>query len=217
MAAAPGKRSKPPSNQRRIPQQKRAQEKYNAVLDACTQVLGQQDYGKITMLELSLESGVAVPTIYQYFDNKEAILLAWMDRMIDQVLATVSRLKSHMENDITLNDLVRGLLQGALSAFQTVQRAIANLLQQLPQTLSQQLLCSVEEKTLQMIKRLLPEFLPRLGDEEAADIQLRVLIKMIGGFLLFSVIKGEENNRLQAQGEALEHIVMPYLLQLGHS
>lgn len=202
-------------NQRRKPKQARALQKYNAVLDACTQVLGQQGYPKTTMLELSLESGVAVPTIYQYFENKEAILLAWMNRMVDRMLLSVQSIQQGLPSHTPITALVKILLQGSLIALQEFQAAATNLLQGLPQTLSRQLLDSLEDKTLTMLLTRFPAFTRQLGTAEAAETKLRVLIKLVCGFLMFSLLKGEDNAQLQIQGRELEDLILLYLQQHG--
>ncbi|MEE2733448.1 MAG: TetR/AcrR family transcriptional regulator [Pseudomonadota bacterium] len=210
-----GKKS--PPFQRRTPKQKRAQAKYNAVLDACTQVLSSQGYRRTTILELSLESGVAVPTLYQYFENKEAILLTWMDRTIEKMLQAVHQLKAGLPDDTPLQHIVRILLSGAFTAFREFQPATASLLQEMPQTLSRHMLTSLEENILQMLKTLFPEAVARLGSAEAAETKLRVLVKMVSGFLLLSLLNGENHHRLMEQAPVLERIILVYLQDLGLS
>lgn len=214
----PGETQKRYKNQRRTPRQSRALQKYNAVLNACTQVLGQQGYKKTTMLELSLESGVAVPTIYQYFDNKEAILLAWMDRTIEQMLQTVRHINTGLERrpegGTSIKPLIDTLLSGALAAFGTFQPGIANLLQGLPHALSAQVLRSLEEKTLAMLLQLLPQEASILGTEQDS-LKLRMLIRMICGYLLFSVLADKETDTLQTEGKELATCIQLYLQAQG--
>ena len=80
--------------QRRIPKQARALAKYESILDACTRVLTEQGYRKTTVTELSLESDVPIATLYQYFQNKDAILVAWKAKPpIGSMICSVLRLK----------------------------------------------------------------------------------------------------------------------------
>ena len=68
-------------NHRRIPKQARALTKYHQVLDACSRVLAAQGYAKATMTEIALESDLPYATIYQYFENKQDVFIAWFERM----------------------------------------------------------------------------------------------------------------------------------------
>lgn len=201
-------------NQRRKPKQARALAKYHAVLDACTQVLGTHGYHKTTVLELSLESGVAVPTLYQYFDSKDAILLAWMDRTIEQMLLNVRRISAAQMGSPSLGQLIETLLQGAMLAFQGFQPGIASLLQGLPQTLSSQLLQSLEDKTLLMLKELFPRECDQLAAEQEG-LKLRLMIRMMCGYMLFSVMAGRPTTAPQAEADELSRWIKYYLQEHG--
>lgn len=72
--------------QRRRPRQARAIKKYNEILDASAHILQDFEYAKVTMQEISLESGHPYATIYQYFANKEAVYAAWLERFIETSL-----------------------------------------------------------------------------------------------------------------------------------
>lgn len=200
-------------NQRRIPQQARSREKYEAVLDACTLVLARLGYQKTSMLELSLESGVAVPTIYQYFENKESIFLAWIDRVIDQILNQIVILEDTLDSD-SRADHVEVLMRGGLMAVGQFRQSIRELLSGVPHALSSQLVATMEEKTLAMLKQLFSQQIEEMG-EEKFNRKLVTLVRLIIGYFLQLALNDERELDVQLESSELIEVVNSYLLEHG--
>lgn len=195
--------------QRRIPQQKRAIAKYNAVLDACTQVLTKEGFAKTTILELSLESEVAVPTIYQYFTNKDAIFMAWIERVVDQVLATVTSLQKSLHH-IELDDQIEILIRGALQAVKQFQQSIQQLLRGVPTALSSHLIAIIEEKTVDMLADILGTQLANSKSEELT-YKLLVLVRLISGYFIQAILNEARQINIDKEARELSIIVKLYL------
>ena len=70
---------------RRVPSQQRSKEKYEQVLLSAKELIGQKGNDLVTMKEISKHSGVTLPSIYQYFPDKTAILQAIMEDYFSQV------------------------------------------------------------------------------------------------------------------------------------
>jgi len=62
--------------------QQRSREKVGYVLEAAAQVFGELGYAGATTNKISERAGVSVGTLYQYFPNKDAILLALAERHV---------------------------------------------------------------------------------------------------------------------------------------
>jgi len=152
MLKSDSKTEKSQQFQRRRPKQARAILKYEAVLDACTQLLAEKGYTKTTMLELSLESWVAVPTIYQYFTNKEKIFQSWFERLSIQVFSSLKNIETSSEGDV-----VTAYLFHTLSIITTQRKSAHALLNELPQALSSQLIHSLELQTLAFVESMFGE------------------------------------------------------------
>ena len=69
-----------PSPNRRVPQQPRAERRFAQLLDAAATVLAETGYDAATMTAIAEHAGASIGAIYQYFPNKEAIVLALRDR-----------------------------------------------------------------------------------------------------------------------------------------
>ncbi|MBV6631967.1 MAG: TetR/AcrR family transcriptional regulator [Alphaproteobacteria bacterium] len=61
---------------RRKPQNQRSQAIVDAILGAAGQILVEQGYNRFNTNELARRAGVSIGTLYHYFDNKEAIVMA---------------------------------------------------------------------------------------------------------------------------------------------
>ncbi|MBV1921735.1 MAG: TetR/AcrR family transcriptional regulator [Pseudomonadales bacterium] len=202
-------------NQRRIPKQARAKLKYNAVLDACTQVLARNGYAKTTMLELSLESGVAVPTIYQYFDDKESIFVAWIDQVIDNVLSQVSHLEGTLHG-VRIGEHIDVLMKGALITISSYKKSIQQLVTGVPQVLSSRAIYTMEEKTVRMIETLFAEQIAATG-VESLHFKLQILVRLIIGYILQAVANDKRQINVEAESAELTILIKLYLEESGLS
>ena len=62
---------------RKFPQQSRSQETVEAIVGAATQVFERHGYAAGTTNRIAERAGVSIGPLYQYFPNKDAILVAW--------------------------------------------------------------------------------------------------------------------------------------------
>lgn len=63
----------------------RREQKSGLLLDAAAGVIAQKGYGESSMQEIAAAAGVSVGTLYLYFENKEAILLALSERLYQRL------------------------------------------------------------------------------------------------------------------------------------
>ena len=202
-----------PANQRRIPKQARAVRKYQAVLEACTQVLAQGGYTKLTMMELSLTSGVAVPSIYQYFPGKEAILSAWFDALINRVLAATHALKSNFEDE-QLDAQVEAMIKGALTLITSYHASIHQILVGMPHILSARMIATMESKTVDFVCSLKTPRI-RAMDEQAVNLKITVLVKVVVGYVIELAFKEEAPPDIDAETDELCSLIRAYLRDCG--
>ena len=206
-------KEKSANNQRRRPTQARARKKYEAVLDACTQVLTAQGYASATMMELSLESGVAVPTIYQYFENKDAIFLAWINRVIDNVLSQVTLLAGSLENQ-PLEQYVEVLIKGALIMVDSYSASIQQMQQGVPRMLSSKVIATMEDKTVTMIELL---FEISINNAALVDMHFKIqtLVRLITGYFLQTLSNAGRTIDIEKEALELSRVVNLYLEGIG--
>ena len=138
---------------RRIPVQARSRKKYDAILRACTQVLTEHGYRATTMMEFSLTSGVAVPTIYQYFENKEDIVLAWFEDIVEQVLTSSVEMTGGLDDE-TLELRIEPIIAHALKLIASYRLTIRGVFNDLPSMMSSKFVSSMERSTVTFVQSL---------------------------------------------------------------
>jgi AcrR family transcriptional regulator len=77
----PGSR-RTPTHARRTPRQARSRATIEYLLEAAAQVFGERGYAATTN-EIAARAGVSIGTLYQYFADKDALLLALAERHLD--------------------------------------------------------------------------------------------------------------------------------------
>src|SRR5690349_18562474 len=63
------------------PQEQFIAARRNQILDAATKVFAAKGFHLTTIKDIAREAGIADGTIYNYFDNKTALMLGMLDRM----------------------------------------------------------------------------------------------------------------------------------------
>ncbi|NGO08350.1 TetR/AcrR family transcriptional regulator [Streptomyces sp. HC44] len=91
-----------PRNRQQIPREERAGD----LLAAATELFLAKGYDKTTMADISAAAGVARGNVYWYFNSKDDIFAAVMDRMLSREIRT---LNAELAGADPLSRLVRGL------------------------------------------------------------------------------------------------------------
>ncbi|WP_213807228.1 TetR/AcrR family transcriptional regulator [Granulicella sp. dw_53] len=78
----PSDLSKPP---RRIPQQQRGERRVVDLLEASSAVIAEVGYDAATMTQIAERAGASIGALYQYFPNKEAIVIALRTQYGDEM------------------------------------------------------------------------------------------------------------------------------------
>jgi AcrR family transcriptional regulator len=77
---------------RRVPRQERAARRVDALLDAAADVIAERGFEAATMTEIAARAGASIGAVYQYFPNKDALVLALRARYGDEMDAKWSAL-----------------------------------------------------------------------------------------------------------------------------
>jgi len=103
------------SSVRRRPRQRRALETVEAILDSVTRVLKREGAEAITTNRIAEVAGVSIGSVYQYFPDKRAILVALHERHIAEVDRMIE--SKLVENAAaSLEGLVRALIEAMIDA-----------------------------------------------------------------------------------------------------
>lgn len=105
-------------NRRRMPSQKRSIVTVDAIFEATIQVLLTEGPIRLNTTRVAERAGVSVGTLYQYFPNKQSLLLALLERHLTSLTCIVE--KACLENFNTTSDkiaavVVRAYLEAIMS------------------------------------------------------------------------------------------------------
>jgi AcrR family transcriptional regulator len=79
-----------PEIKRRSPTQQRAESTVDALLTAASQILARDGVERLSTTAVAERAGVSIGSLYQYFGNKEDLLVALARREVSQILAAVA-------------------------------------------------------------------------------------------------------------------------------
>jgi AcrR family transcriptional regulator len=105
---------------RRIPRQARAGETVALILEATTQILEAGGLAAFTTNAVAERAGVSIGTLYQYFADKNALLLALARQQMTVGLAEIGRA---LRGDASVEGRVRAVVQAMVNAFGGRHRA----------------------------------------------------------------------------------------------
>jgi AcrR family transcriptional regulator len=77
------------SQPRKQPRQQRSRATWEAILDASAQVFGQLGYAATTTNKVAERAGVSIGSLYQYFPDKDALLMALAERHLNEGTAVL--------------------------------------------------------------------------------------------------------------------------------
>ena len=100
---------------RRRPNQRRARQTVDAILEAAIRVLKREGFGAITTNRIAEVAGVSIGSVYQYFPDKRAIFVALHQRHVEEMDRLVGiKLVEHANS--SLEELVCGLVEAVVEA-----------------------------------------------------------------------------------------------------
>ena len=94
---------------RKRPVQARSEATVEALFEASIQVLLSTGYRKLTTTRVAERAGVSVGTLYQYFPNREALILSLIERYLEDLVGSIEQGCGAL-NERPLDELASGLV-----------------------------------------------------------------------------------------------------------
>jgi AcrR family transcriptional regulator len=141
---------------RKAPAQRRSRETVARILDAAARILIADGYAAASTNRIAEEAGLSPGSLYQYFPNKDAIVVATVERMTDEMA-------NHLLETMRLPDLAAG------DSRQAVERVLYALLDTMEQR--------------RQLVHVVVEQLPRLGGSPAVLAFERRVRDLATGYL----------------------------------
>jgi AcrR family transcriptional regulator len=97
---------------RKRPRQLRSAETVDRILDAAARIFDERGYRATTTNHVAAQAGVSIGSLYQYFPNKDALLVALAERHVAEAAERFGgRLAQMREEPPALVDAVRSLIE----------------------------------------------------------------------------------------------------------
>jgi AcrR family transcriptional regulator len=186
------------------PRQKRALETRAALLAAVESLVAAEGYDAVTTTRVAAETGVAVGTIYRYFADRDALLLAAYDDTVGRIVARCRDVLEVLPADAPPAEAARVLLDRYLEAADTIP-AHTGLLQAMrtirPVAADQE--ANQDRVTREIFAPFLTRFAP---GADASPAALHLMSVMTGTLVDLYLITRGEAERDWLRGEIEAHV-----------
>lgn len=105
-AASPSRPKDQLPQPRKLPVQARSKALVDAIAEACLRILEKEGEDALTVNRIAEVSGATVGSIYQYFPNKEAMIAAVYERLLDQESEQLFAMREQLQG-LSLEALLR--------------------------------------------------------------------------------------------------------------
>jgi AcrR family transcriptional regulator len=95
---------------RKTPRQERSRRTVDRILDAATRIFDEVGYSAATTNDIAADANISIGSLYQYFPNKDSILVALARRHIESTVAELVSVVSGLESGYLLEDVLRTVL-----------------------------------------------------------------------------------------------------------
>jgi AcrR family transcriptional regulator len=99
-----------PTPPRKSPRQERSRRTVERILDASARIFHEQGYAAATTNDIADEADVSVGSLYQYFPNKDALLVALTTRHIEDTTAGLAEMLSRMDSEVGFDVILRAVV-----------------------------------------------------------------------------------------------------------
>lgn len=104
---------------RKRPRQRRSQTTVDSILEAAARVFAERGFAGGTTNHIAEAAGVSVGSLYEYFPNKGAILVAIAQRQLDSMIAEVQRAIADGDADEPLGELLGRFVETMLAVHES--------------------------------------------------------------------------------------------------
>lgn len=95
------------TNPRKTPRQQRSRETVERILEAAAHIFNERGYTEATTNEIADEADVSIGSLYQYFPNKDALLLALAHKHIQATTTALALTLNELANETDFESIIR--------------------------------------------------------------------------------------------------------------
>jgi AcrR family transcriptional regulator len=209
---APGRRLEP----RKLPKEGRSEATVEAILEAAAQVFERHGYAAGTTNRIAARAGVSIGSLYQYFPNKDAVLVALVRRHVAEGNAALAPHVERLAGGAKLDEVLAEIVE-AMVVLHAVAPGLHRVLfeeTRLPAALREDLY-DLEDRVIDLAAAALAAEL----DPPPADPRLsaRVLINAIEGLTHRLVLRRPPGVSSDAIAREITELARAYVNRLDRS
>jgi AcrR family transcriptional regulator len=161
---------------RKSPSQERSRRTVERILDAAARIFHEQGYAGATTNDVADEAGVSVGSLYQYFPNKDSLLVALTRRHIESTTSGLTHLLSRMSANAGFDTIIRQVVD-----FLVEQHDLDDLhllvMHQAPRT--QEISIELERAKSQLVDLAEQLLVSRIKDSQRRTLVARMVVATI--------------------------------------
>lgn len=193
---------------RKRPQQERSRQMVATLIEATARCITEHGLDNTTTPRIAELAGVSVGSLYQYFDGKEALIEALVEKLADDVARGVKRLP--LSADLPLRDAVYNAIRFGFAMLNASDGLYLELARNWHRVQTQKVADTLQQHFLE-ISRVY--FLRHYRDHPIEDLEVRVFI--ITNSTLFTMVRliSQDNDLLSqdAVAQGLTDMITGYL------
>lgn len=187
------------------PRQRRAIETREGLLAAVERIIAAEGADAVTTTRVAAESGVAVGTIYRYFEDREAMLLAAYDATVVRVVGICHRALEELPGDAHIEAAARNLLDVYLSAAEAIP-SHAGLLAAMRRLRPVEAGQSANED--RVVSELIAPFLARFAPASTGEpLRMHLMSTVIGTLVDLYLVTDDQDDRAMLRDELEAYVV----------
>jgi AcrR family transcriptional regulator len=188
---------------RKLPTQRRAQETFDAVVDACTGLLPKRGYARTTTNHIAERAGVNIASLYEYFPGKDAIVAQVAERLVQRVLDSLAEGAERVMNGGE-DEAIRRWIELIHDTVARERELVAVFLYQIPYTNLLEPIRAVEARLLEFSQQVRQ----RAGGfvrPDFSDATLHLAINLVNSTIMQLVLNPPDN---LARRELLDELIL---------
>jgi AcrR family transcriptional regulator len=192
---------------KKAPLQERSRETFEVILSAATRILGKEGPDGFNTNSIAQVAGVSIGSLYQYFKNKESIMLELFLRILDSSLEKSLKI---LDEETDPQQAIRKLVDESLDSLMRQGKASLYILEKAPMLMSDRRFKQVEDMMIPKIiekARLRGIKLRRQNLPVALLLSIQV-VRATG----WTVVREKSPELKQALKEELTDLLCRYLL-----